>query len=75
MFLVAREKETKAVVSTVVEWICRRLMAWLREIRGEFAGSACRARSERCAVLSKKNGERTSMPVDCRTRRVLVDEI
>ena len=33
-FLVAREKETRAVLSTVVprkttgEWICRRLMAW-----------------------------------------------
>ena len=37
-FLVARERETRAVLSTVVprkttgEWICRRLMAWLREI-------------------------------------------
>ena len=37
-YLVAREKETRAVLSTVVprkttgEWICRRLMAWLREI-------------------------------------------
>ena len=34
-FLVARERETRAVLSTVVprkttgEWICRRLMAWL----------------------------------------------
>ena len=40
--LVAREKETKAVFSTVVlrkstgESICRRLMAWLREIGLEF---------------------------------------
>ena len=38
VFLVARERETRAVLSTVVprktmgEWICRRLMAWLREI-------------------------------------------
>ena len=37
-FLVAREKETRAVLSTVVprkttgEWIWRRLMAWLREV-------------------------------------------
>ena len=37
-FLVATGRETKAVFSTVVprkttgEWICRRLMAWLREI-------------------------------------------
>ena len=37
-FLVARERETGAVLSTVVprktmgEWICRRLMAWLREM-------------------------------------------
>ena len=37
-FLVARERETRAVLSTVVprrtagEWIWRRLMAWLREI-------------------------------------------
>ena len=37
-FLVARERTTRAVLSTVVprkttgEWICRRLMAWLREI-------------------------------------------
>ena len=41
-FLVARERETRAVLSTVVprkttgEWICRRLMAWLREIGLEF---------------------------------------
>ena len=38
MLLVARERETRAVLSTVVpkktteEWICRRLIAWLREI-------------------------------------------
>ena len=37
-FLVAREREMRAVLSTVVprkttgEWICRRLIAWLREI-------------------------------------------
>ena len=37
-FLVARERETRVVLSTVAprkttgEWICRRLMAWLREI-------------------------------------------
>ena len=37
-FLAARKRETKAVLSTLVprkttgEWICRRLMAWLREI-------------------------------------------
>ena len=37
-FLVATEMETRAVLTTVVprrttgEWICRRLMAWLREI-------------------------------------------
>ena len=37
-FLVARERETRAVLSTVVprktkdEWICQRLMAWLREV-------------------------------------------
>ena len=37
-FLVARERETSAVLSTVVprkttgEWVCRRLMAWLQEI-------------------------------------------
>ena len=37
-FLVARERETRVVLSMVVprkttgEWICRRLMAWLREI-------------------------------------------
>ena len=40
-FLVGRERATRAVPSTVVprrstgEWICRRLLAWLREI-GEF---------------------------------------
>ena len=37
-FLVARERETRAVLNTVVprkttgDWICRRLMAWRREI-------------------------------------------
>ena len=37
-FLVARERETRAVLSTVAprkttgEWNCRRLVAWLREI-------------------------------------------
>ena len=37
-FLVPRERETRAVLSAMVprkttgEWICRRLMAWLREI-------------------------------------------
>ena len=37
-FLVARERGTRAVLSAVVprkttgEWICRRLIAWLREI-------------------------------------------
>ena len=41
-FLVARERATRAVLSTVVprrstgEWICRRLLAWLREIGEEF---------------------------------------
>ena len=40
-FLVAKERETRAVLSTVVprkttgEWICRSLMAWPREIRPE----------------------------------------
>ena len=43
-FLVARERETRAVLITVVprkmtgEWICRRLMAWLREIGLEVCG-------------------------------------
>ena len=41
-FWVAREPASRAVLSTVVrrrstgEWICRRLMAWLREIGLEF---------------------------------------
>ena len=51
-FLVAPEKETMAVFSTVVprkstgEWICRRLMAWLREIGREIVDIIVRSDNE-----------------------------
>ena len=51
-FLVARERGTRAVLSTVVprkstgEWICRRPMAWLREIGLELVDITVKSDSE-----------------------------
>ena len=55
-FLVARERETKAVFCTVVprkstdEWICKRLMAWLREIGLEFVDIVVKSDNEPALV-------------------------
>ena len=51
-FLVARERPTRAVLSTVGsrkptgEWTCRRLMAWLREIGWEFVDITVKSDNE-----------------------------
>ena len=73
--LVAREKATRAVLSTVVprksmgHWICRRLMAWFGEIRLEFVDILMKSDNEPALTSLRAMNVENSEQVMIRTMR------
>ena len=69
-FWVARERATRAVLSTVVprkstgDWMCRRLMAWLRETGLEFVDIIVKSDNEP-SLTSLTESWSTLRPMNC----------